>query len=165
MDIFGLAVWDLGDNHYLIDDLAINYNAIDASVTASVMSIAASPFGGGFSPNDLTPQSGIPFLTIAPTATNGIYLVTVLNDTGPANYELWWTPVLANPAYPWAAIAVGTTGQTNFTVNINVYPTGFYRAVQDTNSIPLWQAADPSNPSGGILTLFIDSPTNGMVLQ
>ena len=38
-------------------------------------------------------------------------------------------------------------------------------AAMDTNSIPLWEAADPNNPGTGILTVFIDSPTNGAVLQ
>jgi hypothetical protein len=46
-----------------------------------------------------------------------------------------------------------------------LYQTGFYRAVIDTNSVPLWEAADPNNPGAGILAVFIDSPANGTVLQ
>jgi hypothetical protein len=44
---------------------------------------------------------------------------------------------------------------------MGAYQTGFFRALIDTNSIPLWEAADPNNPSAGILTVFIDSPANG----
>ena len=145
-----------------MNDLAVDYPALGAT-TAATMSDMARPMGGGrFSP-DYSTDDG-PYLTIGPTGTNGVFLVTVFNNTGPANYELWWTPVLANPDYPWTAIAVGNTGQTNFTVT-TTYPTAFYRAVWDTNSIPLWEAADPNNPGAGILSVFIDSPTNGAVLQ
>jgi hypothetical protein len=35
----------------------------------------------------------------------------------------------------------------------------------DTNSVPLWELADPNNPGLGILSVTIDSPTNGAVLQ
>ncbi len=104
-----------------------------------------------------------PVLSIAPTGTNQL-LITITNGVGTANYELWWTPVLANPDYPWTTTAVGITGQTNFTVNIGPYSTGFYRALQDTNGIPLWEAADPNNQGAGILAVFIDSPINGSTL-
>jgi hypothetical protein len=160
-NIFDVPVWDLGDGYYLLDDLSLNYSATDTNTTT--MDAMFRPAGGGrFSP-DYSTDDG-PYLTINPTGTNGLFLITVFNNTGPANYELWWTPVLANPDYPWTAITVGTTGQTNFTVNMT-YPTAFYQAIWDTNSIPLWEAADPNNPSAGILTVFIDSPTNGAVLQ
>jgi len=127
------------------------------------MSLSAKPMGGGgFGPMDQ--QSGVPYLTLIPTGTNQL-LITVYNDQGPANYELWYTPVLANPAYPWTALDGGSPGQTNFVVNIGPFQTGFYRAIMDTNSVPIWQAADPNNPSAGVLTVFIDSPTNGAVIQ
>ena len=105
-------------------------------------------------------QSGLPFLTITPTNGNQL-LITVLSDASPANYQLWWTPVLVNSAYPWTAVELGSAGQTNFIVSMDVYPAGFFRALWDTNSVPLWQAADPNNSSAGILTVFIDSPANG----
>ena len=158
---FNLPLWNFGDGYYLIDDLAVNYAAYDTTPTAATMSAGIKSLGGARPMFDLS--SGIPYLTVAPTGTNQL-LITVINNTGPSNYELWWTPVLANPDYPWTAIAVGTTGQTNFTVNMT-YPTAFYRAIWDTNGVPLWEAADPNNPGAGILTVFIDSPTNGMVLQ
>jgi len=164
-DIIGVPVWNLGDGWFLLDDLQINYSQMETATntTATKMSMSFKPMGGGFSPDDLT-QTNMPYLTIAPTGTNQL-LITVINDGSPVNYELWTTPVLANPDYPWTAIAVGTTGQTNFTVNIGPYPAGFYRAIWDTNGIPLWEAADPNNPGAGILAVFIDSPANGAVIQ
>lgn len=163
-NVFGLPLWDMGDGSYLIDDLAVNYDATVTSTTMSTMAMSAGakPMGGGGPLFDLS--SGIPYLTVAPTGTNQL-LITVINNATPVNYELWWTPSLANPATPWTAVAIGATGQTNFTVNMGPYYTGFYRAIWDTNGIPMWEAADPNNPSAGILTVFIDSPTNGAVLQ
>jgi hypothetical protein len=105
-----------------------------------------------------------PVLTIAPLGTNQ-FSITITNGVSGGNYELGWTPFLADPDYPWTTIAVGASGQTNFTLNMGVYQTGFFQALLDTNSVPLWEAADPNNPGAGILAVFIDSPTNGMVLQ
>ena len=105
-----------------------------------------------------------PVLTVAPTGTNQL-LITITNGVSTGNYELYWTPVLANPAYPWTAAVIGYQGQTNFTVDAATFPTGFYRVVVDTNAIPLWEAADPNNPGAGILTITIDSPTNNAVLN
>jgi hypothetical protein len=127
--------------------------------TETAMTAGAKPMGQGFSPMY---QSGVPYLTIAPTGTNGVFLVTVWNNQGPANYEIWSTPALVS--YPWSAVAAGTTGQTNFYISAGTYYTGFYRAIWDTNSIPTWQAAN-NNPANGVLSVYIDSPTNGAVLQ
>jgi len=165
-NFYQVPVWDLGDGHYLIDDRQIDYQAIQAEyLSLNSMSANLMSLDGGFEANGMEQmQSGVPYLTITRTNASQL-LITVLNDTGPANYQLWWTPVLSDPAYPWTAIELGTTGQTNFIVNIAVYPTGFYRAVWDTNSVPLWQAADPNNPGAGILAVFIDSPANGSTIQ
>jgi hypothetical protein len=104
-----------------------------------------------------------PVLTIAPLGTNQ-FSITITNGVGGTYYDLLWTPVLANADYPWTYAAVGTPGQTNFMLNMGAYQTGFFRALIDTNSIPLWEAADPNNPGAGILTVFIDSPANGSTL-
>ncbi len=100
-----------------------------------------------------------PPLSITPLGTN-VFSITFTNSP-PNTYDLQWTPVLANSTYPWTWAAVGTNGQSSFQVNVGDYQTGFFRTVLDTNSIPLWEAADPNNPSAGILSVFIDSPANG----
>ena len=106
-----------------------------------------------------------PFLTVTQTGTNQL-LITITNGVSATTYDLYTTPVLGDTVnYPWTAAVIGTNGQTNFTVNTGPFQMAFFRAVLDTNGVPIWQAADPNNPSAGILTVFIDSPTNGAVLQ
>lgn len=101
-----------------------------------------------------------PVLTITPLGTNQ-FSITVTNGVSTANYDLQWTPALGNPDYPWTFAKIGSTGQTNFNLNMGAYQAGFFRGLLDTNGIPLWEAADPNNPGAGILTVFIDSPANG----
>jgi len=101
-----------------------------------------------------------PVLTITPTNNNQM-VISITNGVNYAVYDLYTTPVLANAAYPWTVAAIGSAGQTNFTLNFGPYTTSFYRVLVDTNSIPLWAAADPNNPGAGYLSVFIDSPTNG----
>ena len=110
------------------------------------------------------PAQTAPVLTVAPMGTNQL-LITLTN--GPVgNYELWTTPILGDPVdYPWTAAAVGTNGQTVFIIAMPPYQTGFYRALLDTNGIPLWEAADANNQAAGILNVWIDSPANGTTLN
>jgi hypothetical protein len=109
-------------------------------------------------------SQSVPVVSIAPAGTN-TFNITITNGMAGANYEVWWTPALANPDYPWTTLAVGTPGQTNFNLNMGIYQSGFFEGVLDTNAIPLWEAANPTNSSLGVLTVLIDSPTNGAVLQ
>ena len=102
-----------------------------------------------------------PVLNIAPVPGTNQFSITFTNTD--AIYDIQETPVLGNEDYPWTWAAIGSSGQTNFTVTA-IYPNDFYRAVLDTNSIPLWEAADPNNPSAGILTIVIDSPLNGSTI-
>jgi hypothetical protein len=105
-----------------------------------------------------------PVLTIAPTGT-GQMSISISNNIGMADYDLEWTPNLANVNYPWTFAAIGVPGGTNFILETESYPTAFYRAVLDTNAVPLWKAANPANPASPILTVTIASPANGSVLQ
>ena len=104
-----------------------------------------------------------PPLSITSLGTNQ-YSITFTNSP-PSIYDLQWTPVLANPDYPWTWAAIGTNGQSSFQINGGVYQTGFFRTVLDTNNIPLWELADPNNPGLGILTVTIDSPANGSTIS
>lgn len=105
-----------------------------------------------------------PVLSITALGTN-TYGITVGNSVSGTAYALYWTPVLANPDYPWTGAAIGTNGQTNFIFNGEAYDTGFFMALVSTNGIPPWELANPNNPSLGILTVYIDSPTNDAVIQ
>jgi hypothetical protein len=105
-----------------------------------------------------------PILTITSLGTNQ-YSITITNNIGTATHDLLWTPVLGNPDYPWTWAAIGTPGQTNYVFDMGSYQTAFFQTILDTNSVPLWEAADPNNPGAGILAVFIDNPANGTVLQ
>ena len=164
-NIFGLPLWDLGDGHYLVNDLALDYST--PTTESMGMSLSALDSGNGGIIMYDSMQSGVPYLTI--TATNGNQaLITVLNDTNPGNYELWWTPVLADPNYPWTLQSVGLVGQTNFIVNMSS-PTAFFRAVvgsdADGDGVPNYMDGDPNNAAVGALTITIDSPLNGSVFN
>jgi hypothetical protein len=105
-----------------------------------------------------------PVLSITTLGTNS-YSITVGNSVSGTAYALQWTPVLENADYPWTVAAVGTNGQTNFFFNGEGYSSGYFMALVSTNGIPPWELADPNNPSLGILAVYIDSPTNGAVIQ
>jgi hypothetical protein len=103
-----------------------------------------------------------PFLTITPLGTNQ-FSISFTNYPA-STWDLQWTPLLDNSDYPWTFAAVGTPGQSNYLLNMEDYQSGFFRTILDTNSVPLWEEADPNNPGAGILTVFIDSPTNHSTL-
>jgi hypothetical protein len=106
-----------------------------------------------------------PGVTISPLGSNQ-YSIIVTNGVS-TNYELYWTPVLGNSEYPWQLLGVGTIGETNFEVDAGEFFSGFFKASveQVFGGVPDYELADPNNPSLGILTVTIDSPTNGAVLQ
>lgn len=104
-----------------------------------------------------------PVLTITPLGTN-TYSIAVANGIPATTYGIYWTPVLGNADYPWTVL-VGTNGQTNFMLNMEQYDSGFFMGVVNTNGIPPWELANPSDPSMGILSVTIDSPANGSSLH
>jgi hypothetical protein len=103
-----------------------------------------------------------PVLTITPLGTNQ-FSISFTNYPA-STWDLQWTPLLDNQDYPWTFAAVGTPGQSNYLLNMGTYQSGFFRTILDTNSVPIWEEADPNNPGAGILTVFIDSPTNHSTL-
>jgi len=138
--------------------------AVPQTQAMALTSGATIASGGTVSPDgQQQPQSGVPYLTIAPAGTNQ-YLVTLYITNSTASYDLQSTPVLANANYPWAWASIGVPGQTNYVVP-GIYPNSFFRAILDTNAIPLWEAADPNNPALGALSISIDSPANGSTLH
>jgi hypothetical protein len=106
-----------------------------------------------------------PGLTISALGSNQ-YSVVITN-VGLTNYELYWRPVLGDSNYPWQLIHLYTNGTTNYPADGGEFTSGFYMATveQVVNGVPDYELADPNNPALGILTVTIDSPTNGAVLQ
>ena len=109
-----------------------------------------------------------PVLKISNLGSNQ-FSVLITNGVSTTNYTLFWTPALGNAAYPWTYLGVGDVGETNFTVNGGEWNVGFFRVLLgadfDGDGVVEWLDAQPENPSVGILSVTIDSPTNGMVFQ
>lgn len=108
-----------------------------------------------------------PVLKITNLGANN-FAITITNGLPSTNYTLFWTPALENPAYPWEVITVSDIGQTNFWLDMGEWQAAWFRVLvgsdQDGDGSPEWQDAQPLNPAVGILSITIDSPTNGMVL-
>ncbi len=113
-------------------------------------------------------QAQQPVLTISNLGSNQ-FNVVITNAVTTTNYTLFWTPVLEDQNYPWQVLGIGNVGQTNFTVDGGTWPFGWFKMLigtdQDGDGVPEWLDAQPLNPAVGILSVTIDSPTNGMVLQ
>jgi len=109
-----------------------------------------------------------PVLQATLVSTNQVN-VLITNGVGTANYELYWTPVIADPIYPWTLLSIGTLGQTNFGVLMNYSEIGFIRAAigsdWDGDGVQNYRDGNPSDASVGALTITIDSPTNGTVFN
>src|SRR6266481_7091860 len=108
-----------------------------------------------------------PVLTILPT--NGTqFQLTITNAVASTNYEIYRTPLLNDTNFPWTLHIVGYVGQSNFVVDSEVYDTGFFRAGigsdWDLDGVPNDRDANPADPTIGILTITIDSPTNGSTI-
>jgi hypothetical protein len=129
------------------------------SLALLLLAIAALAFGQS------APQ---PVLSIVTTNQTQI-LLTITNGVSSTNYEIYRTPLLNNTNFPWVLHAVGDIGQTNFTLDMNFEDTGFFRAGVgsdwDLDGIPNSQDANPLDATIGILSITIDSPTNGATLN
>ncbi len=109
-----------------------------------------------------------PVLTITPT--NGTqFQISITNAVATTNYEIYRTPILFNTNFPWTLHIVGDVGQSNFSVDMQAESFGFFRAGigsdWDLDGVPNSQDANPTDPTIGILSITIDSPTNGASLN
>jgi hypothetical protein len=109
-----------------------------------------------------------PVLTISNLGSNQ-FSITITNATAPTNYLLYWTPSLSDSNYPWEIVATNATGETNFMMDANGWPVGFFKVLVgdgdvDGDGVPAWMDAQPENSAVGALTVTIDSPINGSVL-
>lgn len=109
-----------------------------------------------------------PVLKISDLGTN-VFDIAITNAVSATNYTLFWTPALQDPNYPWNVVAVGSIGQSNFMMDVSGWNAGFFKVLlgsdEDGDGVPSWLDAQPLNPSVGVLTITIDSPVNGALLQ
>jgi hypothetical protein len=111
------------------------------------------------------PQPG---LTISTPATNQFSIV-ITNGVSITNYTLFWSESLNDVNYPWRVISVGGLGQTNFSVNAEGFPIGYFEILvgsdRDTDGIPDSVDADPNDAAVGALSLTIAYPANGSTIE
>ena len=109
-----------------------------------------------------------PVLKIAPT-NDTQFLISITNAVASTNYEIYRTPLLFDTNFPWTLYSVGSVGQSNFVVDMEAEPTGFFRATigsdWDLDGVPNYMDANPLDPTIGVLSITIDSPTNGASLN
>lgn len=109
-----------------------------------------------------------PVLKVTQVSTNQIN-VLITNGVSTANYELYWTPVLSDPNFPFTLLVTGTLGQTNFGVLMGTTEAAFIQAAigtdWDGDGVPNYKDARPSDATVGALTVTIESPTNGSTIN
>jgi hypothetical protein len=110
-----------------------------------------------------------PVLKITPTNSSTQILISITNAVASTNYSIYRTPILGDTNFPWTMVIIGSIGQSNFTADVGVDTTGFFRATigvdVDGDLVPDWMDADSNDPTLGILSITIDSPTNGATLN
>lgn len=94
----------------------------------------------------------LPGLSIAMTNTNTAVSLTVTNGTNTAVYEIYSKEYLDDE--DWILISNGTTGQTNFIIDLTDAESTFYRAQINTNG-----------GAGFTLSISIVAPANGANIQ
>ena len=106
-----------------------------------------------------------PVLSITPLGSNQ-FSILVTNGVSGTNYTLFWTPALVDENWPWQVLEVG---DTNFTVDVGDWPLGFFKVLlgsdPDGDGVTEEYDANSNDPNIGILSVTINSPTNGAVLQ
>ncbi|HEY6185405.1 MAG TPA: hypothetical protein VIW67_24415 [Terriglobales bacterium] len=132
---------------------------------ASLLAVSAAAFAMVWTLLAAVPA---PVLKITQISSNQFQIV-ITNGVSTTNYEVFRTPVLADPSYPWTLHLIGSIGQTNFTVSTGIEDMGFFHVQlgvdADQDGSPDWQDGQPLNSGVGILTITIDSPANGSTVD
>lgn len=117
---------------------------------------------------DRAAAQAVPGLTIARLGTNQVQIV-ITNGSSAVNYEIYRTSILGDDEnYPFTLHLIGGLGQTSFVASFGIETRGYLRAAVgsdwDGDTIANFQDAQPSSTNAGVLTITIDSPTNGAVI-
>jgi hypothetical protein len=109
-----------------------------------------------------------PVMTISNPTTNQ-FSVVITNGVTTTNYTLFWSEALNDVNYPWRVVSVGALGQTNFSINAEGFPIGYFEILvgsdRDGDGIPESIDADPNDAAIGALSLTITYPANGSTIE
>jgi hypothetical protein len=94
--------------------------------------------------------------------SNGYFSVTVTNGVTNEFYEIYGLNNLTNP---WSLIVTGDVQVTNFSIWMGPDNQRFFKARSgrdwDNDNVLNYKDADPNSTNIGVLTITIDTPTNG----
>ena len=114
----------------------------------------------------LAKTSPAPGLSIALTGSN-LLTLTITNGLTNEYYEIYSEIQLEAPT--WSFYAGGSLGQTSFLASNFPAMLRFFKARAtndwDGDGIANWADADPNSTNIGLLTITIESPANGALLQ
>lgn len=100
--------------------------------------------------------------------SNGYFWVTVTNGVTNEFYEIYSLNDLT-VTNPWNLVATGAVEVTNFSILMGPSLQRFFKARSgrdwDNDNVLNYQDGDPNNSHIGVLTITIDSPTNGQNIQ
>ena len=115
---------------------------------------------------ELAKTSPAPGLSIALTSSN-LLVLTITNGVTNEYYEIYAKIQLQ--AQDWSFFTNGAQGQTSFTSATFPAQSRFYRARAtndwDGDGVLNWADANPNSTNVGLLTITIESPLNGALLQ
>ncbi|HMJ91180.1 MAG TPA: hypothetical protein VK530_15260 [Candidatus Acidoferrum sp.] len=108
-----------------------------------------------------------PVLSIQSLGSNQ-FSITVTNGIPGTNYTLLWTPALVDENWPWEVWEVIDVGDTNFAIDALNWPLGFFKVLlgsdRDGDGVTEQYDANSLDPAIGVLSITINSPTNGAIL-
>jgi hypothetical protein len=106
----------------------------------------------------------VPELSITPTATNDVVSVVVVNGDSQTSYQILrsYSP---DPGTFTETAAIGTIGQTNFSLSMAADLYRFFRATPDLDwdddGVENWRDAQQYSTNAGLLSVTIELPANG----
>jgi len=108
-----------------------------------------------------------PGLSILPLP-NQQFSIIVTNGSSTNQYEIQRRAAF-DDFNPWNFHVAGTLGQTNFSVEMGIQQSGFFRALPcidcDYDGFPNWLDGSPNDPAVGALTITIESPLDGSTVN
>jgi hypothetical protein len=114
-----------------------------------------------------TVNAAAPGLSITLANSNTV-LLTVTNGATNVYYEIYSTNAVSDNM-AWSLSATGGLGVTNFSVPMGAATINFFKARAgndwDGDGILNFQDANPNSTNVGVLSVTIDSPTNGSTLN